>query len=217
MPYRRARTALLAAVLTAPILQAGDGESPLPPEATATPAIPRPGTPAPVENRPSLLGSLFAPGALARVSLSVAFEQARDGIPQWDQGADGLKRRARAAFAAHVVRTSTQYSLASLRHTDTSYARCQCKGFPSRARHALVSEFVERRADGRLAWPVARLAGVYASAFAILPLLPHGYGASDAINRGNVFLAGDIGVNLLQEFNAEIRRALLHGRFRPVQ
>jgi len=69
---------------------------------------------------------------------------------------------------------------------------------------------------GGLALPISRFAGVYSAALATVPFLPARYGVGDALNRATTFVAGDLGFNMLREFWPEIKRALLHGRFKPV-
>src|SRR3974390_967770 len=128
------------------------------------------------ENVAGLAGAVLTPGAAARFFIGVLHDQGTDEIPEWRPGGEGLERRAQLRLTTHIVRSVAEYEAARLRGTAEYYERCQCKGFPRRSRHAVFSEFVERRADGSLGPPVARLAGIYASVAVTAPLLPHGYG-----------------------------------------
>jgi hypothetical protein len=226
-----ARLVLLSLLPGFAALAAGDGsvapvaeDGPTALAGKAGEAAPAPTAPAetlvstaapPLIPRPDFLSTLVAPGAMAKFTLAVAYDQATDQIPEWGPAAAGLRRRAQILFGGHVVDTSLEYSISGWRHTDFRYARCQCKRFPARARHAILGEFTERRADGGLALPISRFAGAYSSTLAAIPFLPSRYGALDALNRGNMIVATDLGFNFLQEFWPEIKRALLHGRFRP--
>jgi hypothetical protein len=161
------------------------------------------------ENVAGLAGAVLTPGAAAKFFIGLLHDQGTDEIPEWRSGGEGLERRAQWRLATHVVRSVTEYEAARLRGTAEYYERCRCKGFPQRSRHAVISEFVERRADGSLEPPVARLAGIYASVAVTAPLLPRGYGVGAALSRANMTVLTDIGYNVLQEFWPEIRRTLL--------
>jgi hypothetical protein len=69
---------------------------------------------------------------------------------------------------------------------------------------------VEHRADGSLAPPVARFAGVATSA--AVTSIGGQTGAAVAAEHALLLVNTDIGFNLLQEFWPEIRRTLLFRR-----
>lgn len=157
---------------------------------------------------PDFAAMAFAPSGLAEVSLGTLFDQATVAVPEWGSGKEGLARRVGLLTSSHMIDATVAYGVGQLRSTTTAYSRCLCKGFPRRARHAVVAEFVEHRMDGSVAMPVARFAGLATSVAASAPLLPAAYGAGYAMGRAETRIGADIGINLLQEFWPEIRRTL---------
>jgi hypothetical protein len=162
--------------------------------------------------RPGFVADAFSPGMLAKFSLGVLYDHATVQVPQWGSGPDGLQRRAEWRMAALLSRAGAEYAVERWRGTDAGYARCRCKGFGPRSRHALVSELTERRLDGSLAPPVARLAGMTTSV-AVTSFGEH-TGAESAAGRLAMLGGVDVGFNMLQEFWPEIRRTLLLQRRR---
>jgi hypothetical protein len=164
------------------------------------------------ENAAGLAGAALTPGEAAKFGLALLHDQATVTIPEWGAGREGLERRAQLLAATHLAGSVIEYEVARLRGSSEGYERCRCKGFPRRSRHAVVSEFVERRANGSLAQPVARLAGVYVPVVVTLPLLPQGYGVGNMQYRANMTLIADAAFNVLKEFWPEIKRTLLFRR-----
>lgn len=175
---------------------------------TISPVVALAGADPTVTAGPDFVATAFAPSALAEVSLGALVDQAADAVPEWGSGKSGLGKRAGLLVSSHLMGASAAYSVAEIRGTTTAYVRCQCKGFPRRARHALVSEFIEHRLDGGITAPVARFAGLATSVAASAPLLPPRYGAGYAMERAEVRVGADIGINMLDEFWPEIRRTL---------
>jgi hypothetical protein len=172
-----------------------------------------PGTALVAGEPPDFVAMAFAPSALAEVSLGTLFDQATVAVPEWGSGREGLARRVGLLTSTRMIDATVAYGVGQLRGTTTAYSRCLCKGFPRRARHAVVAEFVEHRRDGSVAAPVARFAGLATSVAASAPLLPGGYGAGYAMERAETRIGADIGINLLQEFWPEIRRTV----YRPLR
>jgi len=158
--------------------------------------------------------SVFTPAAFAKLSLGALYDHSIPAIPEWGSGHDGLARRGRYRAVNQFTRGSLEYVISRYRGTNTDYTRCACAGFRRRARHAIVSEFLERRADGSPAAPVSRLAGIYGAALLSAPMLPGKYGPADVLQRSSLALASEVGFNFFQEFWPEIKRTLLR-RARP--
>ncbi len=151
--------------------------------------------------------SVFSRGTLAKFSLGLLYDQATVQVPRWGSGAAGFRKRAEWRMAGLLSRAAAEYSVAQLRGTETGYQRCRCKGFLPRSRHAIVSEFVERRADGGFAAPVARFSGIAASV-GVTSLAEHS-AVADAGTHAALLVGTDAGFNVLQEFWPEIKRTLL--------
>lgn len=156
---------------------------------------------------PSFVDTLSSTGTLAKFSLGVLYDQAAVAVPRWGSGAAGFRKRAEWRMAGLLSRAAAEYGVAQLRGTDPGYQRCRCKGFLPRSRHAIVSEFVERRIERGLAAPVARVTGIAVSA-GVMSLGQHS-GMEDTGKRGVLVVGADVGFNLLQEFAPEIKRTLL--------
>jgi hypothetical protein len=151
--------------------------------------------------------NVFSTGTLAKFSLGLLYDQATVQAPRWGSGAAGFRKRAEWRMAGLFSRAAAEYGVARLRGTETGYERCRCKGFLPRSRHAIVSEFVERRAEGGLAAPIARASGI-AAAVGVTSLAQRS-GVGDAGKHATVLVGADAGFNVLQEFWPEIKRTLL--------
>jgi hypothetical protein len=192
--YHPASCLTLAVLLIAGGLRADDAPTP----------------PATIE-RAGYWSTVLNPGGLAKAGLGVAFDHANDRIDEWGSGPGGLGKRTALDFGTQFSRLSVEYWISGALHTDVRYQRCRCGGFALRARHAVVHEFIEHRADGSLAPPISRFAGIYAANLAAVPFLPGRYGVRYALERGTVTPVMDIGFTMIQEFAPEIKRTLLRG------
>jgi hypothetical protein len=159
--------------------------------------------------REGFLRQEFTPGASLKLGLGLLYDQATVAVPEWGSGRAGLARRAEWLGAGWLARASTEYIVAARRGVDTGYRPCDCKGFPRRAAHALRSGFVEYRSDGTPIFAVARFSGLAAGGLATMPMMPAGYGLSDAARRTVVAFGVDEGFHMLHEFRKEIVRTLL--------
>ena len=161
----------------------------------------------PGPHRPIFVETVFSSGTLAKFSLGLLYDQATTEVPRWGSGTAGFQKRAEWRMGGLLSRPAAEYGVTKWRGTDPGYQRCQCKGFLPRSRYAVVSEFVERRTEGGLAAPVARVTGI-ATGVLVTSLGQHS-GVGDAWKRGIVLAGNDIGFNVLQEFWPEIKRTLL--------
>jgi len=161
------------------------------------------------EPRKTFVEHAFSPGMLAKFSLGVLYDQTTVQEPEWGAGAAGLRQRAEWRMAGLLSRAATEYAIARMRETNSDYQRCRCKGFGPRSRHALVSEFVEIRADRSMAPPVARFTGIATSLAVTTPFLGQHSGVGTGTDRAAVLVGADLGFNMLQEFWPEIKRTLL--------
>lgn len=154
-------------------------------------------------------GKLATPAGSAKLALGLLFAQGTAAIPEWGSGREGLRRRAEFLSAGYLARYSAEFVTAKALGSDTSYRRCQCKGFPSRAAHAVFAEFTEGKADGSRGFATARMTGIVSSVAITAPMLPARYGAGEATGRAIATIGIDEGFNMLHEFWPEIRRTLL--------
>jgi hypothetical protein len=165
---------------------------------------------APEIHSTSLAANVFSAGTLAKFSLGVLYDQGTTAVPRWGAGAAGLRKRVEWRVAGLLTRAAAEYEVARMRGTDPAYERCKCKGFLPRSRHAIVSEFVERRIEGGLAAPIARFSGI-ATAAGVISLAEHS-GLEDTGKHTMAVVGTDVGFNMLVEFAPEIKRTLLFRR-----
>jgi hypothetical protein len=156
---------------------------------------------------PGFVATAFTPGAFAKFSLGLLYDQATVQTPAWGSGANGLEKRAEWRMAGLLSRSASEYAAGGFRGTETSYVRCRCKGFLPRSKHVLISEFTERRLDGSLAAPLARMSGI-ATGTLVTSLGRH-ESAGGAAGRAALLVNTDIGFNMLNEFWPEIKRTML--------
>ena len=161
------------------------------------------------EAEPNLFAAALPPEAVAQVALGLAYSQAVDAVPEWGTEQRSFERRARLLFSSELVGASVRSSIERSRHTTGAYVHCDCSGFMRRTRHAMLAEFIEHHANGTVALPIARFAGMYSSVLATAPFVPQGYSAAQAVNRSIANIGGEIGSNMLQEFWPDIRRTVV--------
>ncbi len=143
----------------------------------------------------------FGPYAFAKAALSGGFQQASNSPPEWGGGAGAFGERVASNFGIQLVTTTTRYGMAEILREDAAYYRCECTGFLSRFRHALISTVTARRGeDGHTAFSFSGLLSPYAGTMTALAWYPDRYGVKDGFRMGNYNLAGQAVGNLALEF-----------------
>jgi hypothetical protein len=143
------------------------------------------------------LHDTFGPMAFLGIAASAGLDQLRQDPPEWQLGAAGFGER----FGQVLISETTRYGIASAMHQDTRYYRCSCTGFFPRFRHAVVSSFTARKADGRTVFSVANVLAPYAgSLVATSAWYPDRYSPKDGFQRGSTGLSVNIGLNVVREF-----------------
>ena len=144
----------------------------------------------------------FGPYASAFTVLSAGLDQATNTPPEWKKGLGGYTERLGSDFGIAIVGTTARYGAAAAFKVDTSYYRCECRGFFLRLRHAVVSTLTARRGpDGHQVFSVPALVSPYAGSMtAVYGWYPSRYNASDAFRMGNYSLLGSVGTNIAREF-----------------
>ena len=144
----------------------------------------------------------FGPYPIAGAALAAGFSQASNGIPEWQQGAEGYGKRIGSFFGIAAVSTTIRYALSEAFKQDALYYRCECTGVFPRLRHAVFSTFTARRgSDGHRVFSVPALVAPYVGTMtAVYGWYPGRYGAKDAFRMGNYNLLAYVGGNITLEF-----------------
>lgn len=144
----------------------------------------------------------FGPYPMVGAAIAAGTSQARDGIPEWKQGAEGYGKRFASDFGIAAVSTTTRYALSEAFQQDAMYYRCECTGVFPRLRHAVISTVTARRGrDGHIVFSLPALVGPYAGTMtAVYGWYPGRYGAMDAFRMGNFNMLAYVGGNIALEF-----------------
>jgi hypothetical protein len=129
---------------------------------------------------------------------------------KWDGDGSGYTRRFASEWGQLAVRNFVHEGLAGATGLDPRYLVCTCKGVWHRSAHALKMSVTTYREDGRLALDVPQMAGAYGSGIISTYWYPHA--RYNPLVQGVQFgheQMGEIALNnLVQEFSADIKRAL---------
>ncbi len=144
----------------------------------------------------------FGPYPIVGAAIAAGVSQASDGIPEWQQGAEGYGKRFASNFGIAAVSSTTRYALSEAFKQDAMYYRCECQGVFPRLRHAVISTVTARRGrDGHIVFSLPALVGPYAGTMAaVYGWYPGRYGAMDAFRMGNYNLLAYVGGNIALEF-----------------
>ena len=161
--------------------------------------------PAPVLNddqlfRKYVMSSVGPPGMLGAAA-AAGFEHWQNYPDEWRQGLSGYMKRWASAYAAGAIGDSTKYAIAHFQHEDPSFARCTCRGFKARMRHAAVSAFTARTRDGRTVFSLATVAGY--SAEHVVPAVlwfPPRERWTEGVGLVGASIGSKIAVNIFHEF-----------------
>jgi hypothetical protein len=142
-----------------------------------------------------------------RAGAGTAIAQIANTPREWGRTAAGAAKRFGSAFGKHLVKSSVQLTVATLRHEDLRYHRSEESGFRPRMKHALISTVVARKTtSGKPAMATGRVAGSFASGFVSelwLPVRLHT--VSNGLASGGISLGVDALTNVAREFWPEIR------------
>jgi len=144
----------------------------------------------------------FGPYPIVGAALAAGISQARNGIPEWKQGAEGYGKRIGSNLGIAAVSTTTRYALSEAFKQDALYYRCECRGVFPRLGHAVISTLTARRGrDGHRVFSFPALVAPYAGTMtAVYGWYPDRYGVKDALRMGNYNLLAYMGGNIALEF-----------------
>ena len=150
----------------------------------------------------SLAKQTFGVETFVRAGAATVAGEIANSPEEWGRGADGIGKRFASAFGKHLIHSTTQFSVATLRHEDLRYFPADKKGFGNRLRHALVSTVVARNTStGNNTLATGRLSGAFAGGFVSRLWFPDRYHTFSSGMASSGFSLGiNAGTNVFREF-----------------
>ena len=144
----------------------------------------------------------FGTATLVRAGAATLAGEVANSPREWGRGADGVGKRFASAFGKHLIHSTTQFSVATLRHEDLRYFPSEKQGFGGRLRHALLSTVVARSTHtGNPTLATGRLSGAFVSGFVSRQWFPDRYHTfSSGMSSGGFSLGLNAGTNVFREF-----------------
>ena len=155
----------------------------------------------------SLAKQALGKPAIIRAGVGATVRQIANRPHEWGRGPTGFGRRLGSAMGTHVVRSSVQFGVATVRHEDLKYYPSGKQGFGPRMKHALLSTVVARKTtDGRPTMATGRVSGAVAGGFVSRLWQPARLRTvSSGMATSGIALGADAGANAVREFWPEIR------------
>jgi len=152
--------------------------------------------------------SVFSPETIVGPAFGAAIGQWEDEPPGWRQGPEGYGRRIGSGIGRAVISKTITFGFAAIDGEDPRYFRSENRSIWGRSRHAIVSTFVSRTANGGQIPAFSRFVGTYGAAFVSNTWYPDNRAtAAYAARRGSTALAGSVGWHLLSEFVPHFNRS----------
>src|SRR4051794_13984314 len=169
--------ALVLALGRFALAQTGSGSDPVAPAAPATPAKPgivdqlvtqikgaAAGSPARPERFSEFVLSTVGPVPLLGEAAGAGISQWMNSPEEWGQGWKAFGKRYLSNLGYNGVRQTVTYGGSLMLGEDTRYFASSRSGIWPRTRHALVSTFTARHANGRDSFSISSTAGVISAA-----------------------------------------------------
>ena len=153
--------------------------------------------------------SIFSPMSVIGPGVGSALGQWRNSPHEWGQGSLGFGRRFGSDLAQRIITHTISFGFAAADGEDPRYIRSEESGTWTRTKHAIVGSFVTRTSSGNRIPAYSRIAGDYGAAFIVNAWHPNSSNdAAHGFVRGTTALGTHVGLNVLNEFWPDIRRAL---------
>jgi len=155
----------------------------------------------------SLAKQALGKPAIIRAGVGATVGQITNRPHEWGRGPSGFAKRFGSAMGTHVVRSSVQFGVATVRHEGLKYYPSGKQGFGPRMRHALLSTVVARKTtNGRPTMATGRVSGAVAGGFVSRLWQPARLRTvSSGLATSGIALGADAGANAVREFWPEIR------------
>jgi hypothetical protein len=178
----------------------------------AQPANPYPNFEAHGDKRYNTKHQLLSPLMLARTAVSAGINQLRNVPSGWGQGAAGYAKRFASSYGAHVVKSTIQYGVSTMRHEETSYQPSGLTGVGPRALYALESTVVTHKTDtGKPTVAAGEISGAVGTGLISRAWQPAAAKTvAKGLASGGIILGVDAGAHIAREFWPEIKRPFRH-------
>ena len=100
------------------------------------------------EKRHYYLVTTFGPNSLAFSLAGAGMAQAKDSVPEWGQGMEGLSKRFASGLSQKIVERSFEYGLINLFKEDPRYFPSDQSGIMQRTWHAVEEGFISHKDSG---------------------------------------------------------------------
>ena len=151
----------------------------------------------------------FGYSSILRSTATAGIGQARDSVPEWDQGMDGYSARLASSIGRRIINNTIHYGLGTLFHEDPRYYLSGRSGIWSRSLYAAGQTFVTHTDSGAPRFACEKVMGKFGGAFISRRWYPEErraageYALSIAISFGF-----DAAKNIAHEFWPDIQRSL---------
>ena len=149
--------------------------------------------------------STVGPVPLIGEAAGAAIGQGLNTPKEWGQGWDALGRRYWSNLAYNGIRQTITYGGSLALGEDTRYFASRRSGWWGRTRHALVSTFTARHADGRDSFSFSATAGVIGASAISSAWGPDSWkGPGNIAENAGVSFASTAACNIVREFLPDI-------------
>lgn len=154
----------------------------------------------------------FSTGAMVGVSAGATFQHALNSPHEWGRAAAGFGKRVGSTLGKHLVDSSIQFTVATIRHEDLNYHPSGKQGFRPRLQHALLSTVITRKTTtGQRTVASNKIAGAVGSGFVSRLWQPARlHTVSSGAGSAGITLGVHAGTNVVREFWPEIRHPHQH-------
>jgi hypothetical protein len=141
------------------------------------------------------------PVPLVGEAAGAAVEQLMNTPKDWRQGWDAFAKRYWSNLAYNGIRQTISYGGSLALDEDARYFASRRPGFWPRVRHALVSTFTARHADGRDSFSYSGVAGVIGASAISSAWGPHAWrGPGNIAKNAGISFASTAATDIAQEF-----------------
>ena len=151
--------------------------------------------------------STIGPVPLMGEAAGAAIEQWMNTPKEWGQGWDAFAKRFGSNLAYNGIRQTITYGGSVVLGEDTRYFASGRTGFWPRTRHALVSTFTARHADGKVSFAYSSTAGVIGASAISSAWGPEDWrGPGKIAKNAGISFASTAAFNVVREFLPNILR-----------
>jgi hypothetical protein len=157
------------------------------------------------------LESTYGPKSFAFSLVSSGISQARNTVPEWEQGAEGYGKRFASNFTQKIVKRTAYLVLVTAFHEDPRYFRSGQFGIVHRSLYAAERVFIAHKDSDGTRFGYTNLIAAFGNSYVSRQWHPDNYHTwGDYMTYFAISLGIDAGKNVFKEFWPDIRRMLHH-------